>query len=236
MSLNPVFIDCKNLRFERQKINNNIIFNAINNNDFKTFNNNINQQELKRLLEDTNLTLDELFKQCNDNHLINKLVSRQISINSSRQGCKDEEIQINICKIFAQNYGIIIDKLDINAFRPTKDGNIISKKELKTLNITLDNCLKSFDAKISGKINGWIFAKIVFGTGGHQDNVFEEADNLCNWIITYRNNYNELYVFLIDTDLILKFDLLKNKYLEYNNIIITNHYDFQYYIKDNYIS
>lgn len=33
MLLTPVFIDCKNLRFERQKINN-------------------NQQELKRLLEE----------------------------------------------------------------------------------------------------------------------------------------------------------------------------------------
>lgn len=135
MSFTPIFIDCKNLRFERQKINNNIVFNAINNN-------NINQHELKRLLEDTDLTLEQLFKECNNNYLINKLVSRQISINSSRQGCKDEEIQINICSIFAQNYGIIIDKLDINAFRPTKDGNIISKNQLKTLNISLDNCLK----------------------------------------------------------------------------------------------
>jgi hypothetical protein len=234
MSLTPIFIDCKNLRFERQNLNNKIVFNAINNNDLKSFNNNINQQELKRLLKDTKLTLEELFKECNNNHLINKLVSRQISINSSRQGCKDEEIQINICSIFAKNYGIIIDKLDINAFRPTKDGKIISKKELKNLNISLDNCLKSFDAKISGKLNGWIFAKIVYGTGGHQDNVFEEADNLCNWINKYRNNYNEIYVFLIDTDLNFKFEILKNKYLINKNIIITNHYDFQNFIKDNY--
>lgn len=236
MSLTPIYIDCKNLRNERQNINNKIVFDAIISNDIYSFNNNINHNELNRLLQDTNLTLEELFKECKENHLINKLVSRQISINSSRQGCKDELIQINICSIFAKNYGIIIDKLDINAYRPTKDGKIISKKEFKNLNITLDNCLKSFDAKISGKINGWIFAKIVFGIGGHQDNVFEEADNLCNWIIKYKNNTDEIYVFLIDTDLYHKYKILQNKYLINKNIIITNHYDFQCYIKDNYIS
>jgi len=40
--------------------------------------------------------------------------------------------------------------------------------------------LKSFDAKISGIINGWIFAKITYTNGGHQDNVFVRSSSICS--------------------------------------------------------
>lgn len=62
----------------------------------------------------------------------------------------------------------------------------------------MQNCLKSFDVKINGKIAGWVFAKIVIGNGGHQDNVFEET---CNF-----GDKNDIYIVLIDTNLKIKFE------------------------------
>lgn len=105
---------------------------------------------------------------------------------------------------------------------------------MKNKDIKKDMCLKSFDGIIEGKIKGWIFAKVVFGSGGHQDNVFEEANNLCEWICKYKKNNNELFVLLIDTNLIDKFNLLKNKFNTIKNIIIVNTNEFQKYIIENY--
>lgn len=101
---------------------------------------------------------------------------------------------------------------------------------MKQKNITKDKCLKSFDAKITGKINGWLSAKITFGNGGHQDNVFEEEDTLCLWWKKYYKNKEDKLVILIDTNLEKEFITLKNKYKICKNIIITNHFEFQNYM------
>ena len=85
---------------------------------------------------------------------------------------------------------------------------------MKEKKILKDECLKSFDGKISGKLFGWLFAKVVFGSGGHQDNVFEEADNLCCWVKKFHRDSENLFVILIDTDLEDKFNKLKSKYHE----------------------
>ena len=39
--------------------------------------------------------------------------------------------------------------------------------------------LKSFDGQITGRVNGWIFAKVVIDKGGHQDNVHHEIEAFC---------------------------------------------------------
>jgi hypothetical protein len=57
----------------------------------------------------------------------------------------------------------------------------------------LQNCLKSFDAKI------------VIGNGGHQDNVFEETCNFCEWVLNFGDK-NDIYIVLIDTNLKIKFE------------------------------
>jgi hypothetical protein len=111
-----------------------------------------------------------------------------------------------------------------------EDGSII-KKDINKID---KKSLKSFDAKISGNINGFIFAKIVYGNGGHQDNVFEEANNLCEWIIKFHKNEDTTFILIIDTDLITKINKLIDKYKHINNIIISNHYDFQKFIISNY--
>ena len=85
--------------------------------------------------------------------------------------------------------------------------------------------MKSFDARISGKVNGWVFAKVAYGNGGHQDNVFIEAHEFGEWAQKYGKE-NEIYVLLIDTDLITQFKELKEKFNQ-SNIWICNHFEFQ---------
>ena len=91
-------------------------------------------------------------------------------------------------------------------------------------------CLKSFDAEISGKINGFVCAKVCYGSGGHQDNVFEEMDTVCEWWKKYKFNTNEILVILIDTDLEKKQLRLKEKFIDIDNIKIFNHIEFQHHL------
>jgi len=225
------FIDFKNIRIERQKYNNNLIFKLIKEENIDELIKISNKNELDRVLEETNLNIIELISLCKSNDIMNKILSGRISKNSSRQGNIDEIIQINTIKDFSINYNIIIEKLNIIDYIPMEDGSIFSKQFKKNIK---DKTLKSFDAKISGVINGFMFAKIVYGSGGHQDNVFEEANNLCEWIVKFHKNNELIFVLIIDTDLFTKFNKLKDYYKDITNIIISNHYDFQKYISSNF--
>jgi hypothetical protein len=227
-----IFIDFKNIRIERQKYNNNLIFKLIKEENINELIKISNKNELDRVLEETNLNIIELISLCKSNDIMNKILSGRISKNSSRQCNIDELIQINTIKDFSLNYNIIIEKLNIIDYIPMEDGSIVSKQFKKNIK---DKTLKSFDAKISGVINGFMFAKIVYGSGGHQDNVFEEANNLCEWIVKFHKNNELLFVLLIDTDLLTKFNKLKDYYKDIKNIIISNHYDFQKYISSNFL-
>ena len=230
----PLKIDFKNIRENRQKINNTNVYNSIlfdNKNDFFKY---INQKELDRLLQELDTTFDDIWNKCLDDHLFAKLFSRNISICASRQGTNDEKEQLKTCNITTSKCGIFIENLTATATRLTKDGDIISKKDMKKYNITKDNCLKSFDGKITGKINVYISDKFAFGNGGHQDNVFEELDNMADCWSKYKKEDNNILVFLIDTDLENKFNCLKKKYENYDNIKFFDHYSFQEYIINNY--
>ena len=77
------------------------------------------------------------------------------------------------------------------------------------------------------------FAKIVIGNCGHQDNVFEEAYILCEWVIKY-SILSDIYIILIDTDLINKFNELKKRFNLIENLIIGNHIEVQQYFIDKY--
>lgn len=229
--IKAIFIDFKNIRIERQKYNNNLIFKLIKEENIDELIKISNKNELDRVLEETNLNIIELISLCKSNDIMNKILSGRISKNSSRQCNIDEIIQINTIKDFSINYNIIIEKLNIIDYIPMEDGSIISKQFKKNIK---DKTLKSFDAKISGVINGFMFAKIVYGSGGHQDNVFEEANNLCEWIVKFHKNNELIFVLIIDTDLFTKFNKLKDYYKDITNIIISNHYDFQKYISSNF--
>ncbi len=93
---------------------------------------------------------------------------------------------LQMCKT-ANTLGIQITNLSTTASIPTKCGKILNGPECKTRGMKKNDCLKSFDARITGQINGWIFAKITVSSGGHQDNVFEEAHIMGEWFVKYGN-------------------------------------------------
>lgn len=234
--IQPTLIDFKNSRIERQKINDELTTSAIIRKDMLWLTNktNVNIQEVQRIERYTGKSLEQIVNEINGNNTMAIILSGRISKNASRQGKTDETLQVNICNQVAKSYGITITKLKSNAYRPTKTGQIVSYKQFKK-HYRSDQCLKSFDARITGQLNGWIFLKVVNGSGGHQDNVFEEADTLCEWVCNYRKNIEELYVILIDTDQHTKFDILKKKYGDVENILIVNHYMFQEYLISKYV-
>lgn len=231
----PTEIDIISIRNIRQNTNNLAAFESIKNNNIAK-NKNINIEEYKRVLcysRGMNITEADLLEDCKTNDISAMLLALKISINASRQGTKDEQLQLDICKETFSKCGILLTTLTTTEFRPMKNGRIINNEEYKKLKIKKEECLKSFDAKLSGKINGWVFAKFVIGSGGHQDNVFEEAYTLCEWVVKYANSL-DLYIILIDTNLIDKYNSLIEKFEKYSNLIIGNHMKVQQYIIDNY--
>jgi len=230
LKLEPVILDIMNLRIERQRINDILAYNSIKNGNLIK---NINVKECERSLHQMNITKEIFLDKCLNDDIFAKCASGRITINASRQGSHDECLQLTTCNITSSKVGINIENLSATAFRATKNGEIISYKQFQEQEIQKNDCLKSFDGKISGKINGWIFAKLVIGDGGHQDNVFEEAHTFCEWVLTY--GIETIYYFvLIDTDLDKKFNELYQKYSNKSNIIIGNHITIQQYFIDNY--
>ena len=229
-ALQPIVLDCLNLRSERQKINNLSTFNALIDGNIELLKKHSNDKENERVLIELDMSIENVFDKCKSDLIFAKILAGRIAILASRQGTKDEELQLNTCNLTTSKFGITIENLNATAYRPTKCGKIVNKQECKKYE--KNDCLKSFDGKISGHVNGWIFAKVVFGNGGHQDNVFEEAHTFCDWVCKFGNDA-ELYVVLIDTDLTSQFEELKKKYHK-NNILVVNHVDFQQYMIDKF--
>lgn len=230
----PLILDFENIRNSRQHNNNKIVYQSIKTNNIILFNENINYKEFIRTLKDLKISKEECLKKCINDDMFCIVISRLISKNATRQSTKDEFEQLRICSIIPLRYNITIKKLTTSELRPTKDGKIITRKEMDNLKIPKDCCLKSFDGKIIGTMNGFISSKISYGTGGHQDNVLEEMDILANWWKTYKYNTNDVLVLLIDTNFIIKFKRLQEKYHTICNIIILNHIEFQEYIINTY--
>ena len=164
-------------------------------------------------------------------YYLQKSVSRQISKMASRQGTKDEAFILQKCNETISQFGVYIENLSTVAYRPTKDGRILTNNQYKKSGLKKNNCLKSFDAKLSGKVKGWVFAKVAYGKGGHQDNVFAEAHEFGEWVEKH-GSPDQLYIMLIDTDLTREFEALKLRFnFGINNnksrIIVCNHVDFQ---------
>ena len=184
-----------------------------------------NIKELHRLLEDLDIDEERLINKCADDLLFAKVVARQISKMASRQGTKDEAFILQKCNKTTSKVGVYVENLSITAFRPTKDGRILTNKEYENSGLKKNDCLKSFDAKLSGLVKGWVFAKVAFGKGGHQDNVFSEAHDFVEWADKYGTS-DQLYIILVDTDWNAQFAELKTKPTKVNTIVC-DHVEFQ---------
>lgn len=227
-----IVLDCKDLRVDRQKSNNKktleaLLHPATTEKQLKAIS---NDKEFDRTLEDLKFTFEQFTLKCREDHAFAVMAARLISMNASRQGTKDEDFVLTTCNETIKQFGVEITNIPNTEARPTKCGKILTNKEFKKSELKKNDCLKSFDARITGKVQGWIFAKITFTNGGHQDNVFEEAHSMGEWFVNY-GKPTELYVLLIDTDLIAQFNELHEKYHK-NNILVVNHVDLQKYFID----
>ena len=103
--ISPIIIDFSNVRQERQRINNLLAIDSIIKNNLTK---NINIKEYNRILTELEITQDALLNKCNNDNLFLILLASKIAINASRQGVKDEELQINTCNITSSKFNIII--------------------------------------------------------------------------------------------------------------------------------
>ena len=69
-----------------------------------------------------------------------------------------------------------------------------------------------------------MFAKVAYGSGGLQDNVFTEAHEFGEGVQKYGKE-SELYVMLIDTDLTSQFLELRAQF-QGENILVCDHFLF----------
>jgi hypothetical protein len=224
--IKPIEIDFSSFRLTRQKANDAAVLKAILEDDYKSLVKYANMTEFQRILDDEKTTQEVFLTECKTLPLAARLLARCIAKNASRQGGKDEEVQLTTCATTGAKLGVIIDKLPANAYRASKlDGQIYTKSDVSAGKCNKQDCLKSFDARISGsKLNGWIFAKVCFGSGGHQDNVFREEVEFCQWVAQHGAS-DKLYVVLVETDTPDKLAPL-SRYAR-DNLFIGNHIQFQ---------
>jgi len=223
--------DAINERENNNKNNINLVFKQFKNiKSFKQLQS-YNKKSLERYLKyhPNNLSEDSLLKICKENEGYAYTVSCVICINASRQGCIEEKKIINGIGEFLKDK-ITVEAIPTRgkqALRPLRSGGVINaadtEKKLKNSDVylkTIDGLIKSrYDEK---QILGYIFAKVVVGIGGHQDNVEKEADDFINWATNEPKE--KLYVVLVDGDEDKKNNLLRK---QKDNIWIVNHVEFQ---------
>ena len=239
----PTELDFKEIRKNRQFNNNKVVYDCIQENNQKGFLEQINEEERKRVLAEREYYNPgygsfDLFwnKCCNDNEYA-QMAAGRLSKDASRQGALDEKLQLTTCNEIAQLCGVDIKDLPSKALRAHKESvRILTPMDMKQDDIKKDMCLKSFDAQISGKMIGFISAKVTMRTGGHQDNVFAEMDTLADWWVKHKNGSEEILVLLVDTDLVDKFSVIEEKYRQYSNILMFDHCAFQKYMIDKHFN
>tara|TARA_B100000900_G_C20581342_1_gene717676 strand:+ start:35 stop:865 length:831 start_codon:yes stop_codon:yes gene_type:complete len=233
-SIPIIEIDCGNLRKDRQENNNNIIKSLllkenISETELKGY---CNDKELDRLLNEIinvepDFTFEKFIKKCLEDKIFCTTVAGRISINASRQGGTDEKYIVDKCNETTSKYGVNINNMDNSSLRPLKGSPIlVSKKDLKEKKYSKDDCLKSFDYIISGRKEGYVFAKVCYGSGGGQDGVFIESNYFGEWASEYGED-GKYYCILIDTDQADKFNNLKNKFINDNKVFVVDHKDLQ---------
>ncbi len=223
--------DLSNVRIIRQKKTNKALAELLchtedlTDKDLKPY---LNFKAFDRLADLYDTDRKELYYKCAGNYDYALAVANGCAILASRQGSTDERFVLEEIDRVSKGFGIYIKPLNNQDLRPTKDGKLLTKEQFKVLQqqgLTKLDCLKSIDGVISGKVEGYIFAKIVFGEGGHQDNVFHEAAQFGDWANEYGEE-GKIYVLLIDTDLDVKYNILKEKY-DSDNVWVVNHVELQ---------
>ena len=242
----PIQLNYKDIRVNRQINNNNKVYDCIQENNQERFHELINQEELKRVLAEREYynpgygSFDLFWNKCRIDKEYAQMAAGRLSKDASRQGVLDEIEQLKACNTTSEQYRIAITKLSPTGLRLTNDGKIITEKERKQQNLKDSDYAKSFDGQIDGIMKGYIAAKITYGKnyskkgGGFQNTVFREMYDIAERWKQHFKDKEEILVILIETDLTGQFMDLKNKYNDVNNIMVFNHVAFQQYIIDTY--
>lgn len=186
----------------------------------------INKKELDRFLSLCKplCTNQQFTDKCVDDTLFRMTLSMNISKKSTRQGSMDERYILEQCTPVASKCGFTLTQLNNRDKHPKRgSSDIVSKHEYPQCK---QECLKSFDAEITGKKHGYVFHKACFGSGGHQDNVFIEAHEFGEWAEQY-GDATMWYIILIDTNLHKKFTSLKDRFEKCLNVFVVNHIQLQ---------
>ena len=232
-----VNIDITELRPLRQALNNSKVCELLMNDtlSIKELEKECNNKELDRMLKDITeqlgqeFTFTDFHEKCKGDNIYTISVAPRIAKNCSRQCSKDELTVLTVCNNSISKHGINIEQLPNNGIRAHKHSSkLINKNEYKNGKgeYKQNDCLKSFDAKICGKKQGYIFAKVCIGSGGHQDNVFEESHCFGEWADKYGED-GQLYIILIDTDQTIKFKELEQKYNNNSKVYVVDHIGLQ---------
>lgn len=217
-------VDVFNLRSERQKHNNLLISKELyrNSPSYSQLEKTANIKAVDRMLDELEFSYDDLLTECSNSLVFSKIVAISISKTASRQGKKDESFIIDGVAGEMSKYNYKIRSCGVNEFRPCKNGEILTKKEFDEQSLNKDiDALKSIDGIFDGSKSGYIFAKIVIGDGGHQDNVLHEMNQYIEWATKFGQK-DKIYVMLIDGK---EFPSLKEK--QTDNIWVVNHIEFQ---------
>lgn len=217
-------VDVFNLRSERQKHNNLLIAKELykNSPSYSQLEKTANIKAVDRMLDELEFSYDDLLTECSNSLVFSKIVAISISKTASRQGKKDESFVIDGIAEEMSKYNYKICSCGVNEFRPCKNGEILTKKEFSEQSLNKDiDALKSIDGIFDGPKSGYIFAKIVIGDGGHQDNVLHEMNQYIEWATKFGQK-DKIYVMLIDGK---EFPSLKEK--QTDNIWVVNHVEFQ---------
>ena len=218
-------IDAVAKRKDNQINNYNLVEEALRESNIYVAKERGNPNKLEEILNYLNISEKQLLNKCKDKDF-RKLVAFIMSKLSTRQGGTLEHEILDGINSYTKTLGVYVESLPNTALRPLKSGGVITTQEMNRRNIDKKTeTLKSIDGLISGKINGYIFAKVMTGKGGgHQDNVIIESHNFINW--AEKESKDKIYAIIIDGDY-LHTELPKLFGRDNMNIWVCNHKTFQ---------
>lgn len=206
----------KSIREERQNFNDRVAEQSLTEGNRKD---GLNLKALERYLSRENLTRQDIARRCKKDALYARTVASLLSIQASRQGSKDEDFVLQGIHEYVKNFGYQIESIPNTQARPIRGGGIAENVRIKD---NEDKYLKSIDGLIwrGDYCFAYVFAKVVVGVGGHQDNVKREALEFLEWAT--QDDTVDRYVVLIDGE-----DYGALKVYDNDKIWIVNHIELQ---------
>ena len=185
----------------------------------------INITKFNRLCDRWGDKPEDVFSRCEGDEFVSNWVASCLAKEAHRQSVKDEKWIIESIAEEVEECGATVKQLTNTELRPASDGQMYNKREFDESGLDKREGLKTIDALITGKFDGYITQKLLVGEGGGQDNVLVEMYDFAKWANKYGES-KSIYVCLVDTDREKEYNVLKKKY-DNGNVWIVNHIELQ---------